>query len=99
MNAIWQKFSSHLFWDVDPSELSVDRHRKFIVQRVLGHGQMRDWRLLVDCYGVDEIVATAQSLRSLDPKTLAFVACVGRVSKDSFRCCSQTPSSPQHWIS
>jgi len=99
VQTIWQRFSNHLFWDVDPVELSLDRHRKYIVQRVLGHGQIQDWRLLVECYGVEEIVTTAQTLRSLDPKTLAFIACVGHVNRDSFRCYSQTPSSRQQWIS
>jgi hypothetical protein len=95
---VFEQFSAYLFWDVDKRELSLDKHVKYIVQRVLGHGMMRDWRLLRQCYSLEKIVDTARNLRSLDPKTLAFIACVGNVPEESFRCYSSTRSSPIHWI-
>jgi len=93
-----RRFSEHLFWDVDRSELSLDKHVSYIVQRVLGHGMMQDWRLLKQCYPLEKIVSTAQKLRCLDPKSLAFIACVGNVAEESFRCYSLIRSSPIHWI-
>jgi hypothetical protein len=97
MNLI-EQFSKHLFWDVDKDELSFDKHIKYIVRRVLGHGQMKDWRLLKQCYSVETIVQTAQQLRCLDPKTLAFIACMGELPRESFRCYTTMPSGPIHWI-
>jgi hypothetical protein len=91
-------FSPHLFWDVEKNDLDLVKHRKFIVQRVLGHGRMNDWKLLKQCYTMEQIVSVAQSFRCLDPKTLAFIACVGNVSKESFRCYAAVQSAPTHWI-
>ena len=97
LNLIGQ-FSDHLFWDVDRSELDLDKHRKFIVQRVLGHGQLPDWRLLRRCYPLETIVSTARQLRSLDPKALAFIACMGELPRESFRCYTTKSSGTICWI-
>ena len=43
------KFSEHLFWDVDKNELDMDKHKEFIVERVLDYGFMAD-RLLIKEY-------------------------------------------------
>ncbi len=99
MEQFFDRFSRHLFWDVNREELSLDKHRKFIVQRVIGHGQIQDWHLLRQCYPLEVIVATAQKLRALDPKSLSFIACMGGVSKETFRCYTSRQSSQTHWIS
>ena len=36
------KFSNNLFWDVDTSQLAMNTHSAFIIQRVLEYGQMID---------------------------------------------------------
>lgn len=98
MNPLIAQFSEHLFWDVDRDQLDLEKHRKFIVRRALGHGQMRDWQVLNTCYPLEAIVDTAKSLRSLDPKTLAFIACVGGTAREDFRCYTAKPYSQTHWI-
>ena len=97
-DSAFSKFSKRLFWDVSVQELDLERHRRFIVQRVLGHGVMDDWRQLLKCYTLEGVVETAQSLRALDPKTLSFVASVGGVPRESFRCFSTKLSNQPHWI-
>jgi hypothetical protein len=97
-NSVIDKFSKHLFWDVDRNELDLDKHRKFIVQRVLERGHDKDWELLKECYSVEGIVETARKLRSLEPTALAFIVCVGNVNKESFRCYTWKQSNPTHWV-
>ena len=45
-NEILRSFSSNLFWDADMSMISMDASSGYIIQRVLEHGQMNDWRLI-----------------------------------------------------
>jgi len=40
------QFSRNLFWDVDMSQLTMNAHSAYIIQRVLEYGQMNDWRLI-----------------------------------------------------
>jgi hypothetical protein len=91
------KFTPALFWDVDREELDIEKHRAFIVQRVLERGHDSDWMFLKRYYTIDEIVETARNLRSLEPTALAFAACIGNVEKESFRCYTWRQSNPAHW--
>lgn len=91
------QFSKQLFWDVNPDEIDLEKHRKFIVQRVLERGRDSDWERLKACYTISGIVESAQQLRSLEPSALAFIACVGNVKKESFRCYTWRQSNPTHW--
>ncbi len=92
------KFTPSLFWDVDRESLDLQKSKAFIINRVLGRGQMSDWILLKAYYTVEGIIETAKKLRTLDPRTLAFVACLGHEKRESFRCCTYTRSTPIPWV-
>jgi len=91
-------FSPNLFWDAAADEWDATRHKPYIMRRVLEYGTLTDWYVLRDSYGLDDIVATAQSMRSLDPKAVSFLVAIAAVTDDSFRCSTQTPSTRSHWI-
>jgi hypothetical protein len=90
-------FSTNLFWDIDPATLDMDRHRKYIVARVLECGTFEDWRILCRRFTLSGIIETARTLRSMDPKAFSFLSVVGHVPKESFRCCTSKPSTSTHW--
>jgi hypothetical protein len=90
-------FSQNLFWDVDPATLDMERHRKYIIARVLECGTLEDWRMLCRRFTLAGIIETAQTLRSMDPKALSFLSVVGRVPREFFRCCTSKPSTSTHW--
>ena len=89
-NAFLKKLSQRLFWDVDPDTINVDLHRRYVIQRVLERGSIEDLKVTIAHYTMPTLVAEAQQIRSLDPVTLAFAACLGNVKEDSFRCYSST---------
>jgi hypothetical protein len=93
------KFSRHLFWDVDASGLSMQGQKKFIIKRVLEYGLLEDWLVIVHYYGKAGILQVATELRSLDSKALSFIATYGGVSKEKFRCYTTRQSMPLHWNS
>jgi len=91
-------FSKNLFWDIDPAELDPKRHIKYIVSRVLEIGTFDDWVLLCHHYTLATIIKIAQTLRAVDPKSLAFLSVVGHVPIETFRCYTLKQSSQKHWI-
>ncbi len=91
-------FSSGLFWDVDESTLDIDQHIKFVVGRVLEAGTMEDWRLLCRHISLSGIIDIARNLRSIDPKSLAFLSVVGQLPMEQFRCYTLKQSMKTHWI-
>lgn len=91
--------SSHLFWDVDINSIEFDKHKSYIVQRVLEYGLIDDWRKLKDTIGIDEIVNVCKTLRTLDPKALAFISLITKTPINEFRCYTTRQSNPTLWNS
>jgi len=89
--------SSHLFWDVDVKTLDWDKHQAFIVQRVLEYGLQQDWVLLKHQLGVAKIAEVCKGLRSLDPKSLAFISLISKTPRTEFRCYTTKQSNQAHW--
>jgi hypothetical protein len=86
MKTFVERLTPSLFWDIDVSDLDESMHRQYIIQRVLERGNLSDWNCIKQHYSIKVIVEEAQRMKSLDPKALAFIACVGDVPKESFRC-------------
>lgn len=97
MSNFVKKLSPGLFWDVDVNELDERKHRRFIIQRVLERGTLSDWQNAKVLFSLPIIIEEAQKMRSLEPKSLAFVACIGDVPLESFRCYTSKQSNRKHW--
>ncbi len=97
MSPFIASLSPHLFWDVDREQVDPEKHRAYIVQRVTERGSLDDWRRLRGHYGLDTVVKAAQGLRSLEPTALAFLATVGNVPEESFRCYAWKQSLQGLW--
>ena len=93
-----EEFSTNLFWDADPKDLDLVKHKKYVVQRVLEHGTLDDMRHMFAMYGFDDVVATSKTLRSLEPKSLAFIVNLSGQPKESFRCYTLKRSQQAPWI-
>ena len=78
-------FSENLFWDADPADLDFERNKRYVVQRVLERGTVNDLGQIFRLYGMPDVVETAKSLRTLEPRALSFVSCIPhRCAGESF---------------
>ena len=94
MSPFVASLSPYLFWDTDRETVDPEKHRAYIVQRVVERGKFSDWRSLRDHYGLSMIIKTAQGLRTLEPTALSFLMTIGHVPKESFRCSTSKPWLP-----
>ena len=92
MSDFIQRLSKTLFWDVDPETIDEEKHRRFIIERVLARGRIEDIAGTVARYTMPVMTSEAQQIRSLDPVTLAFAACLGNVKEETFRCYASSQS-------
>ena len=93
------RLSSHLFWDIDLARADMDRAPAQIVQRVLEYGELSDWRLIRDYYGLDKIVEVCKQLRTLDPVCLSYICAISQTRKEDYRCYRTRQSNPTPWNS
>jgi len=81
-------FRSELFWDVDVDSIDVDRHARFVIERILTRGDLAEWKSLLALYGKKRICDEAVELRTLDPKSRNFLTVCFGIDKKAFRCCN-----------
>jgi len=79
------RFSANLFWDTDETTLNLEKHARFIIERVLSRGRLSDWFTLLELYGRDRIKNEALKIRYLDKVTLNFCSTLFSVPKSKFR--------------
>ena len=91
-------FSANLFWDADASDLDLERNKRYVVQRVLERGTIEDLRKAFRVYGLGQIVATAKTLRTMEPQALSFISCLAEEPRDHFRCYTRKRSPQAPWI-
>ena len=97
--AFIEQLSPVLFWDMDKSQLDVEKHARGLIQRVLEYGTLSDWRLTRDVYGLDTVVANCKQMRTLDPMALSFICAISDTKKEDYRCYHFRLSHPTHWNS
>ncbi|GHT11772.1 hypothetical protein AGMMS4956_05320 [Bacteroidia bacterium] len=90
-------FSGYLFWDVSPQKIDLDKQQAYVVERVLDYGEWNDWIAIRDYYGIDKLAEIALGLRSLERKSLAFIATITGIPENKFRCYKQLHSPNVHW--
>lgn len=90
-------FSPHLFWDVDVETLDLEKHKKYIIIRVLEYGKHHDWILLKTNYSLEEIKNATITARSIDPKVIHFVALLTNTPLNAFRCYTNQQSTPNFY--
>lgn len=90
------ELSTHLFWDVSIDGVDTTDNKSFLIKRVLEYGTWRDWKLILDFYGMDEIVSVAKKFRELDPRSLSFLANLSSTPVNQFWCYNTRQSAPPH---
>lgn len=93
------QLSPYLFWDMDLSSLDTQKNSASLIQRVLEYGQLQDWKLTRNYYGLERVISDCKTLRSLDPKALSFICAISNTSKEEYRCYNFAQSFPTLWNS
>ncbi len=93
------QLSPVLFWDMDTAHIDTERYAAGLIQRVLEHGTLQDWRLTRDYYGMERIVAECKRMRTLDVMALSFICAMSDTKKEDYRCYHFRQSNPTLWNS
>lgn len=96
---IVMQLSPSLFWDVDPKTISIDDFPAFIVMRVLERGEINDWRIIRDYFGIPRIAEICKNIRTLDTISFAFISAISNTPKEDYRCYYTRQLTPTLWNS
>lgn len=90
-------FSTNLFWDIDMSDLDMEKHASFIVARVLDYGVMNDWLFIKSYYGLERLRDIALNVKSMQRESLSFISTITNTPQEKFRCYKLLQSKNTHW--
>lgn len=93
------KLSKGIFWDVDSEKLDMNEYPAYVIPRVMEYGNMDDWRLINQFYGLEKIVEVCKQVRTFDPMCLSFLCAISHTKKEDYRCYHFRQSFPTLWNS
>jgi len=99
MNAPSIELSRHLFWDIPYKSLNYERDKVFIAKRVVELGTIRDWNILRQRFGIEEITKMLMPIKDLDKKSASSISMISGIPTNLFTCFSTKQSRPKHWMS
>jgi len=88
---------NYLFWDIDLNSLDFKKNTRFVIQRVIQKGSLREWSTIKEFYGIKLIKQEILMIRDLDLKTLNFFSTYFGIDKNKFRCSSIQQSTHKHF--
>ncbi len=65
-------FSQFLFWDTSIEKIDPEKHKNYIIERVLSRGLLQDFYFLLQLYTTEEITIAVKKSKVLDAKTINF---------------------------
>lgn len=79
------KNNSSLFWDTDPASLDPEKHKRYIIPRVMDFGTLDNVRETFAYYGKQTILEVLKESPDLDKKTISFFALYYDIAPEEFR--------------
>jgi hypothetical protein len=88
-----------LFWDVEPSGLDVEKHKKYIVERVLEYGATSDIGGLLELYSQAEMIDIIRTSRRISKKTAYFWKSYFNIKEPILCIQRRSQKLPvEHWV-
>ncbi len=91
MNKFISKLRDTLFWDVNSGKLNPEKDALFIIGRVLDYGNLQEWKVIKNFYGVEKIKNIIPKHIFSDIRSLNFWSIILDIPKEELKC-TKNPS-------
>jgi len=91
-------FLKRYFWDVDLSQLDIEKHSRFIIERILEFGRPEAVRWMRKEFSPSRIKQVIRISRNLSPKSATFWAFIFHLPKNQILCLKQSSREKQKLI-
>lgn len=85
------------FWEIDPAELAVTEHPRYVIERLLEYGDFPELRWLFQNFSRDNIIETLKTSRRLSRRRASAWANYFDVPQVEIRCLRKV-SPKQHAV-
>ncbi len=78
--------TKRLFWDVRKDDVDIDRHRSYIIRRIMDFGNMDDVKWMLETYSQDQIVEVVRRSKGLSRKSARFWSAYYDIPPEGIAC-------------
>jgi hypothetical protein len=94
MNEEDLKILKPVIWDYDFNTLDLEKHKKFVIARLMKYGRPEQIKWMLKRYPEEDIIETVKTSRNLDKRTANFWAVHYNIPKDEVKCLNTQPVVP-----
>jgi hypothetical protein len=91
------KFTKTAFWDVDIKKIDYQKHRLFVMEKVLNYGLWEDFIILIKFYGKKNIKKEIVNASYLNKDVMSFVCLIFNLRPEDFKCYSKIQFQKKLW--
>ena len=84
-----EAFHKNLFWDINTEKIDWEKNRRFIIERVMVRGGMKDVNIIMKLYTKTQIINAVKKSRNLDVVTHNFCSNYFNIPKAQMHAPSQ----------
>lgn len=85
-NMVIPRYIKKLFWETDPERVDKEKHKDYIIARILDYGTPESIRWLLRSYRDEEILRVVKHRRGLSRKTAIFWAYRYNIPLEEVEC-------------
>jgi hypothetical protein len=91
-------FLKPFFWDTDVSKLDLQKHKKYIIERILEYGDIKEVRWLFSNFEKEDIVEVLKKSRRISVKTGNYFYIILKLNepKENFECLKKPYTQKQY---
>ena len=86
MEAEIYKLLKFFCWDVDINKVDLDKHKKFIIERILQYGRPKEVNWVLEYYTDEDIINVVKCSKNIDRKTANFWMIHYNIPKEDVLC-------------
>jgi hypothetical protein len=90
--------SSQAFWDVDMGKIDYEKNARFVVEKVIDRGTLKDFKNLREFYGDERMKREVINARWLGDREINFCCVIFGLNPKDFKCYIKKQSNPKLWI-
>lgn len=75
-----------LFWDVKKDTVDMEKHRPYIIRRIIDYGDIHDVKWMLKLFSSEEIIGVLKRNRGLSRKSAYFWAAYFKVPQTEVEC-------------
>ena len=85
-----------LLWDAKLADISLSKHKQYVIERVLEYGDLAEDKWLKSVYSIEDIIDVIKRSRQISIKTANYYSLIFNIPQEEILCFKQPFTQKQN---